>query len=95
MSIASPTLAIEFQYGARSELEQVANFHMGAAEHRGDLDWHVKNRFEVGGAPVDGFGIRGHERAPIGHDLDVAAVFEVGERYHCVVVTHCCGLQKS
>src|SRR4029077_20807722 len=74
-------LAIEVQYGARSKLEQVANFHMGAAEHRGHLDRHVKDRFEVSGAAVDGFGIRGHQRACIGHDLDVTAVFEVGERY--------------
>jgi hypothetical protein len=27
--------------------------------------------------------------------LHIAAVFEVGERYLCVVVTHCLGLQKS
>src|SRR5215471_2460866 len=44
-------LAIELEHGAGTKIEQVADFHPGAPQHRGDLHGNVKYGFEVGGAP--------------------------------------------
>src|SRR5664279_260095 len=41
--------AIEFEHGAGSELQQLADVHLGAAEHGRDLYRHVEHGFEVGG----------------------------------------------
>src|SRR5207248_4291738 len=41
--------AIEFEHGARPELQQLADVHLGAAEHGRDLHRHVEHRLEVGG----------------------------------------------
>ena len=43
-------LAVELQHGAGAELEQVADLHAGAAEHRRHLHRHVEHRFEIGRA---------------------------------------------
>src|SRR5512146_2565201 len=57
-------LAVELEHGARSELEQVADRHAGAAEHRRYPDRDVEQRLQVGGAAGDGFIARG-ERAGV------------------------------
>src|SRR5262249_35174330 len=90
-----PDLAVEFEHRAGSELEQVADFHVCAAQHGRNLNWNVEHGFEVGCAAIDGLAIGGRERPRVLHDLHVAAVFEVWKRYLCVVVTHCRLLQKS
>src|SRR6201999_363792 len=41
--------AIEFENGAGPELEQFADIHLGAAEHRRNLNRHVEHRLEIGG----------------------------------------------
>src|SRR5439155_24209911 len=41
--------AIELEHGARPELQQLADVHLGAAEHGRDLHRHVEHRLEVGG----------------------------------------------
>src|ERR1700736_5340489 len=41
--------AIEFEHGAGPEFEEFADIHLGAAEHRGDLDRHVEHGLQVGG----------------------------------------------
>src|SRR5258708_6185252 len=47
--------AVEFQHGAWPELQQFADIHLGAAEHRGNLHRHVEYGFEVGGDARDLF----------------------------------------
>src|SRR6195952_3190724 len=41
--------AVEFEYGAGPELEQFADIHLGAAEHRRNLHRHVEHGFQIGG----------------------------------------------
>src|SRR5713226_1005982 len=41
-------LAVELEHRARSELEQLADVHPGAAEHGRDLHRNVENGFEIG-----------------------------------------------
>src|SRR5689334_7231379 len=43
-------LAVELEHGAGAEIEQLADVHVGAAEHGRDLHRHVEHRLEVGGA---------------------------------------------
>src|SRR6478672_10753169 len=40
--------AVEFEHGAGTELEQLADVHLGAAKYRGDLHRHVENGLDVG-----------------------------------------------
>ncbi len=40
--------AVEFEHGAGAELQQLADVHLGAAEHRRDLHRHVEHGLEVG-----------------------------------------------
>src|SRR5882762_1159680 len=41
--------AVEFQHGAGPELEQFADIHLGAADHRRNLHRHVEHRLQIGG----------------------------------------------
>ena len=40
--------AVEFEHGAGAELQQLADIHLGAAEHGRDLHRHVEHGLEVG-----------------------------------------------
>src|SRR5471030_437198 len=40
-------LAVQFEYRAGAELEQLADVHAGAAENGRHLHWHVEQRFEI------------------------------------------------
>src|SRR6185312_10857320 len=40
---------VELEHGAGAELQQLADVHLGAAEHGRDLHRHVEHRLEVGG----------------------------------------------
>src|SRR3954452_23798891 len=40
--------AVEFEHGAGTELQQLADIHLGAAEHRRDLYRHVEHGLQVG-----------------------------------------------
>src|SRR5258708_5270015 len=44
-----PDAAVEFEHGAGTELQQLADVHLGAAEHRRDLHRHVEHGLQVGG----------------------------------------------
>src|SRR5580704_16240198 len=41
--------AVEFEHGAGSELQQLADIHLGAAEHRRNLHRHIEHGFQIGG----------------------------------------------
>src|SRR5882762_4778763 len=41
--------AVELEHGAGSELQEFADVHFGAAEHRRNLHRDVEHRFEIGG----------------------------------------------
>src|SRR5262252_2264729 len=55
-------LAIEFEHGAGTKIEQVADLHASAAQHRRDLHGNVKYRFEDGSAPGRDFRALGVRR---------------------------------
>src|SRR5882762_8376365 len=76
--------AVEFEHGAGSELQELADVHLGAAEHGRDLHRHVEDGLEVGRDP------RGLFVFVVGQIVDRGRVrgVEIGKRYVCVGVTH-------
>src|ERR1700676_2164993 len=76
--------AIEFEDGAGPELQQFADIHLGAAEHRGDLHRHVEHRLEIGG------NARSILVLVIGHVIRRRRLrgVEIGEWNLCVGITH-------
>src|SRR5262249_2615478 len=40
--------AVQFQHGAGAELQEFADIHLGAAEHRGNLYRHVEDGLQIG-----------------------------------------------
>src|SRR6202790_4577055 len=76
--------AVQFEHGAGPELQQFADIHLRAAEHRRYLDRHVEHGFEVGG------NARGLFVLVVGHVIDRRhfGCVEIGKRNLCVGVTH-------
>src|SRR6266849_1958258 len=76
--------AVEFEHGAGPELQQLADIHLRAAEHRRDLYRHVEHRFQVGGHARSLFVV------VIRHVIDRwrFSGVEIRKRNLCVGVTH-------
>src|SRR5882724_6986831 len=74
--------AVEFEHGAGPELQQLADIHLGAAEHRRNLHRHVEHGLQVGGDA------RGLFVFVIGHVVDRRRVggVEIGQWHLCVGV---------
>ena len=82
MDFADP--AIELEHGAGPELQQFADIHLGAAEHRRDLHRDVEHRLQIGG------NARGVLVFVIGDVVDRRSIggVEIRKRDLCVGVTH-------
>src|SRR5882757_5899162 len=76
--------AVEFEHGARPELQEVADIHLGAAEHGRDLHRHVEHGLEIGG---DARSMFVFVVADIVDPRRVGRV-EIGKRDVCVGVAH-------
>src|SRR5262249_34539545 len=61
-------LAVELEHGAGTEVEELADVHVGAAEHRRDLHRHVEHRLEIDGAARGRLG-RGRRPHGLRHGL--------------------------
>src|ERR1700752_2434724 len=77
-------LAVEFEHGARPELQQVADVHFRTPKHGRDLYRHIEHRFEIGGGAC-GLGCVRRERHFARHGAAVPV--ELRER-HLGFVTH-------
>src|ERR1700681_1429494 len=76
--------AIELELGAGPELQQLADIHLRAAEHRRDLHRHVEHGFQVGRDARSLFVL------VIRHVIDRGRIrgIEIRKRNLCVGVTH-------
>src|SRR5882724_10892126 len=76
--------AVEFEDGAGTELQELADVHLRTAEHGRDLHGNVEHRLQVGGDA------RGLVVLVVGHVVDRRRVrgVEVGKRNLCVGVAH-------
>src|SRR5580658_6557609 len=76
--------AVELEHGAGPELQQLADIHLGTAEHRRNLHRHVEHGFQIGGDARCVLVII------ICHVVDFRRIscVEIGKRYLCVGFTH-------
>src|ERR1700730_13821553 len=76
--------AVQFQHGAGSELQEFADIHLGAAEHRRNLHRHVEYGLQIGGDARSLFVL------VIGHLVDRRHVggVEIRKRNLRVGITH-------
>src|SRR5690242_2035427 len=77
--------AVEFEHGARTELKQLTDIHLGTAEHGGNLHRHVEHSLEVGG---DARGVLVVVVTDVVGGRRRIGGVEVGKRDLCVGVTH-------
>src|SRR6266568_2613462 len=87
-------LVLDQHHLAAAELEQLADLHARAPEHRRHLHRHVEHRLEIGG-PVDrGFGPRiGGLRIQVRRRRHLAGFFQVGQRQLALGIAHRSNLQ--